>query len=40
MAKHRRAKSNAPVDYGIVLGSWAVIAGAFVLVRWFIRRAR
>jgi len=39
MAKHRRAKSNAPVDYGTMLTSYAVIAEAFVLVRWFIRRA-
>ncbi len=33
MAKHRRGKNNAPVDYGIVLTLAAVIAGAFVLVR-------
>jgi hypothetical protein len=39
MAKHRRAKSNAPVDYDILLAGSTVIAGAFVLVRWFIRRA-
>jgi hypothetical protein len=38
MAKHRRAKSNAPVDYGICLAAAAVIAGAFLAVRWFIRR--
>ncbi|MGF6886277.1 hypothetical protein ABIA39_000244 [Nocardia sp. GAS34] len=40
MAKHRRAKSNAPVDYGICFGIAAVIAGAFLLVRWLIWRAR
>lgn len=40
MAKHRRAKSNAPVDYGISFGTAAVIAGALAMVRWFIRRAR
>lgn len=34
MAKHRRAKSNAPVDYGIVIGIAAVIAGALIAVRW------
>ncbi|AHH17256.1 hypothetical protein NONO_c24600 [Nocardia nova SH22a] len=34
MAKHRRAKSNAPVDYGIMLAGCAVIAGALLLVRW------
>ncbi len=34
MAKHRRAKSKAPVDYGIILIGAAVIAGALVLVRW------
>ncbi|MQY17753.1 hypothetical protein NRB20_08180 [Nocardia sp. RB20] len=34
MAKHRRAKSNAPVDYGMVLVATAVIAGALALVRW------
>lgn len=34
MAKHRRKKSKAPVDYGICLGLAAVIAGALVLVRW------
>ncbi len=33
MAKHRRGKNNAPVDYGIVFALAAVIAGAFVLVR-------
>lgn len=38
MAKHRRAKSKAPVDYGIVLVATAVIAGALMLVRWM--RAR
>ncbi|MQY19352.1 hypothetical protein NRB20_24370 [Nocardia sp. RB20] len=38
MAKHRRAKSKAPVDYGIMLGGFAVIAGALMLVRWL--RAR
>lgn len=34
MAKHRRKKSKAPVDYGIVLVGAAVIAGALLLVRW------
>ncbi len=34
MAKHRRAKSNAPVDYGIMSTTAAVIAGALALVRW------
>lgn len=34
MAKHRRTKSKAPVDYGIVLTGAAVIAGALMLVRW------
>lgn len=38
MAKHRRAKSKAPVDYGICWVAAAVIAGALVLVRWL--RAR
>ncbi len=39
MAKHRRPKSKAPVDYGIVLAIAAVIAGALItLVRWL--RAR
>ncbi len=33
MAKHRRRKSKAPVDYGIVLTVAAVIAGALVAVR-------
>lgn len=33
MAKHRQAKSKAPVDYGIVLATAAVIAGALILVR-------
>ncbi len=32
MGKHRRKKSDAPVDYGIVLVSAAVIAGALILV--------
>ncbi|MQY17747.1 hypothetical protein NRB20_08120 [Nocardia sp. RB20] len=39
MAKHRRAKSSAPVDYGILFAGGTVIAGALVLVRWIIRRA-
>ncbi|MGF6886235.1 hypothetical protein ABIA39_000202 [Nocardia sp. GAS34] len=39
MAKHRRAKSNAPVDYGICMTVAAVIAGALALVRWLIRLA-
>ncbi len=30
MAKHRRSKTKAPVDYGIVLISAAVIAGALM----------
>lgn len=34
LAKHRRKKQEAPVDYGIVLVGVAVIAGALVLVRW------
>ncbi len=33
MAKHRRRKSEAPVDYGIILVTAAVIAGALLLVR-------
>ncbi len=33
MAKHRRAKSKAPVDYGIMLATAAVITGALILVR-------
>ena len=33
MAKHRRRKSKAPVDYGMVIASAAVIAGALILVR-------
>ncbi|CAM4511599.1 Secreted protein with PEP-CTERM sorting signal [Nocardia ninae] len=33
MAKHRRKKREAPVDYGIILTGAAVIAGALVLVR-------
>ncbi len=35
MAKHRRKKCEAPVDYGICFGIAAVIAGALVLVRWW-----
>ncbi len=34
MAKHRRKKQEAPVDYGIFLAVAAVVAGALVLVRW------
>jgi hypothetical protein len=34
MAKHRREKRKAPVDYGICFAVAAVIAGALVLVRW------
>ncbi len=37
MAKHRREKSKAPVDYGICLTVAAVIAGALILVRWLLR---
>ncbi|PXX69140.1 hypothetical protein DFR70_102827 [Nocardia tenerifensis] len=33
MAKHRRRKSKAPVDYGITFTTAAVIAGALILVR-------
>lgn len=33
MAKHRRRKSKAPVDYGIIFVVAAVTAGALVLVR-------
>lgn len=33
MAKHRRKKSEAPVDYGIILAVAVVTAGALVLVR-------
>ncbi len=33
MAKHRRKKSKTPVDYGMVLVTAAVIAGALALVR-------
>ncbi len=33
MAKHRRKKSESPVDYGIILTVAVVIAGALVLVR-------
>lgn len=32
MAKHRRKKSKAPVDYGIVLVGAAVIAGALMVI--------
>lgn len=38
MAKHRRAKSNAPVDYGMTLAIVAAVAGALAMIRWFIRR--
>ncbi len=38
MAKHRRKKQEAPVNYGMVLVVAAVTAGALVLVRWL--RAR
>ncbi len=38
MAKHRRKKWEAPVDYGIILTTAAVAAGALILVRWL--RAR
>lgn len=38
MAKHRRKKSKAPVDYGIVLTVATVIAGALITVR-RVRRA-
>jgi hypothetical protein len=37
MAKHRRKKSDTPVDYGTLLGAAAVIAGAIHLVRWILR---
>lgn len=37
MAKHRRKKCKAPVDYGIVLAVAAVIAGALTVV---VRRVR
>ncbi|WP_256461927.1 hypothetical protein [Nocardia alni] len=40
MAKHRRDKSNAPVDYGICFTGAVVIAGALLLVRWFIQQVR
>lgn len=33
MAKHRRRKSKAPVDYGISIAIAAVIAGALIVVR-------
>lgn len=33
MAKHRRKKREAPVDYGIILIFAAVTAGALILVR-------
>lgn len=39
MAKHLRAKSKAPVDYGIMLVCAAAGAGALEMVRWLIRRA-
>lgn len=32
MAKYRRTKSKAPVDYGLMLVAAAVIAGALMLV--------
>ncbi|PXX66284.1 hypothetical protein DFR70_10330 [Nocardia tenerifensis] len=35
MAKHRRRKQEAPLDYGIILAGVAVIAGVFALIRWF-----
>jgi len=37
VAKHRRKKYEAPADYGIIFGIAAVIAGAFMLVRWIMR---
>ncbi|SUB53016.1 Uncharacterised protein [Nocardia brasiliensis] len=33
MAKHRRKKSKAPVDYGICVTAAVVVAGALILVR-------
>ncbi|PXX62461.1 hypothetical protein DFR70_107329 [Nocardia tenerifensis] len=33
MAKHRRKKREAPVDYGIIVAEAAVVAGALMLVR-------
>lgn len=33
MAKHRRKKGNAPVDYGMSLALAAAITGALALVR-------
>ncbi|TQM29261.1 hypothetical protein FB390_0855 [Nocardia bhagyanarayanae] len=33
MAKHRRKKSKAPVDYGILFTAAVVTAGALSLVR-------
>lgn len=32
MAKHRRTKSKAPVDYGISIAIAAVIAGALMVI--------
>lgn len=32
MAKHRRSKQKAPVDYGVLLMAASVIAGALFLV--------
>ena len=40
MAKHRRPKSKAPVDYGMCFLTAAVVAGALTVVRWLIRRIR
>ncbi|RBO83663.1 hypothetical protein DFR74_11888 [Nocardia puris] len=37
MAKHRRKKSKAPVDYGIILTCAAVVAGALIVVRRVVR---
>ncbi|MQY20678.1 hypothetical protein NRB20_37860 [Nocardia sp. RB20] len=38
MAKHRRKKSESPVDYGILLATAAVTAGVLVSVRWILIR--
>ena len=37
LAKHRRKKSRAPVDYGIIFSGAAVIAGAVLIL---VHRAR
>ncbi len=37
MAKHRRGMRKTPVDYGMLLVTAAVVAGALMVVRWVCR---